>query len=162
MRNQGRVAEAAVVLQALSPETLSPETLAPEAASPEVMLTAADDAALSAHGDLAHILLAERRLRHSMLPRAIAQEPGWEIILELYLTHCAGRTLSVSDVFIGSSIPATTALRHIKQLAADGYVERIRDHDDARRNYLSITPAVFAQVDAYLVQCAEVRASTGL
>ena len=67
------------------------------------------------------------------------------MVLELYVATCEGRHIAVSRLCNLSGGSTTTALRHIEQLEALGYIVRQTDPDDGRRLIVStLTPLLNA------------------
>ena len=73
-----------------------------------------------------------RRVREKFLPKARLEEPGWDILLDLYRQPHSTKGLRVSQLCIGSSVPATTALRWIRVLVEDELLESCDDVNDRR------------------------------
>lgn len=82
-------------------------------------------------------IIRERYLRARFFPHMA--EASWLILLDLYAN--AERDISVTSACTASFVPATTALRHIALLEADGLIEREADSADARRVWLRLTVA---------------------
>lgn len=61
-----------------------------------------------------------RRARDDVLPGNIVGEPGWDILLALYVGR--GRQVTVGETCRSSRIPASTALRWILALQAQDLV----------------------------------------
>lgn len=95
-----------------------------------------------------------RRLRDKMFPTAYFSDPGWEILLELYLCQCDSLELSASYLGYAASIPPTTTLRYIAQLEQDGYVERIPCETDRRRTITRLTETGHATMSAIMKEGA--------
>lgn len=76
-------------------------------------------------------------------------EPGWDLLLDLYLRQKTDSRSSVTSACIGSRAPHTTALRYVATLCDAGWLERVVDEADRRRNWLSLTPEAEAQLDRY-------------
>lgn len=77
-------------------------------------------------------------------------EPAWDLLLDLYIAGTDGRAVSVSSACIAAGVPATTGLRWIGRLDARGLVARTPDPTDARREFLALTPAGRAAMEAVL------------
>lgn len=97
----------------------------------------------SAHA-LDGLLLAKglyqlRRRRDFHFGQSLFFDPAWDILLELYAAELTGRRVSVSSAGLASSVPATTALRWIKQLEDSAFIRREADADDRRRVYLRLS-----------------------
>jgi len=83
---------------------------------------------------------------------------AWELLLELLRTEQGDHKLSVSALTISiPGVSATTSLRRIGELTARGYVDRVPDARDGRRDFLALTlkshellKSYLADVDRYL------------
>ena len=82
--------------------------------------------------------------------RGNAGEPGWDLLLDLYIRELAGRRTSVTSACIGSRAPPTTALRYVNTLCDTGRIERHRDETDARRYWLELAPDVSEEIERYM------------
>ncbi|MBV1691256.1 MarR family winged helix-turn-helix transcriptional regulator [Novosphingobium sp. G106] len=82
--------------------------------------------------------------------RGCTGEPGWDVLLDLYLGELLGRKTSVTSACIASGVPPTTALRYVNALCDAGRIERDRDENDARRCWLKLAPQVREEIDSYL------------
>jgi DNA-binding MarR family transcriptional regulator len=88
-----------------------------------------------------------RRLRETALGADLFSDPAWDMLLDLYIEHQAGRAPAVSSLCLASHAPATTALRWIGRLEGDGLVTRTPDATDGRRIYIRIVPATVEALD---------------
>jgi DNA-binding MarR family transcriptional regulator len=104
-------------------------------------------------GVLAQEVLRDRRRRARHLPSRLLGEPAWDILLDLYGAACRGQTVSVSQACLAADAPASTALRWLHHLAAEGLVERWPDPNDARRHYIRLTGRGVEQMTAYFSEC---------
>ena len=85
---------------------------------------------------------------------------GWELLLELLRAEQHEQRLSVSALTISiPGVSATTSLRRIGELATRGYVHRVPDERDGRRDFVSLTAKsrvllqdYLAHVDSFLMQ----------
>ncbi|MBC6443996.1 MAG: winged helix DNA-binding protein [Alphaproteobacteria bacterium GM202ARS2] len=77
------------------------------------------------------------------------------ILLELYDAQLARRNVKVTALCYGTSLPQTTALRHIDELVTAGLIERCHDKSDKRRIFLSLSPRGRQEVDHFLDQLIE-------
>jgi len=83
---------------------------------------------------------------------------AWELLLELLRTEQGEHKLSVSALTISiPGVSATTSLRRIGELTARGYVDRVPDERDGRRDFVALTLKAhellkdyLADVDRYL------------
>jgi CheY-like chemotaxis protein/DNA-binding MarR family transcriptional regulator len=98
-----------------------------------------------------------RRLR-SRYDEHKLDDVAWELLLELLRTEQGEHKLSVSALTISiPGVSATTSLRRIGELTARGYVDRVPDARDGRRDFVALTLKAhellkdyLADVDRYL------------
>ena len=80
-----------------------------------------------------------RRLR-SRYDEHKLDDVAWELLLELLRTEQGEHKLSVSALTISiPGVSATTSLRRIGELTARGYVDRVPDARDGRRDFVALT-----------------------
>lgn len=89
---------------------------------------------------LVRAVQAARRCRTALFPDHLFSDPAWDILLELYVVHLEQQRTSVSSVCAASYAPASTALRWIAKLEAEGLIARTDDPLDARRSWIALTP----------------------
>lgn len=77
--------------------------------------------------------------RRQLLGDKLFFDPAWNMLLDLFISECAGRRLSVSAVCIGSHSSSATALRYATMLLEAGLVSRVADRLDGRRVYVRLT-----------------------
>lgn len=83
-------------------------------------------------------------------------EPGWDILLDLYIAECRRTELQVSSVCLDSGVPSTTILRWIARLEDEGLVYRVADNADARRRYVRLTDQGRGMMHAVLAAMSSV------
>lgn len=89
---------------------------------------------------LAVALYALRRKRDSVVARkGLFGEPGWDILLDLYIADRRRTELQVSSVCLDAGVPSTTILRWISRLEQEKLIYRTADASDARRRYVRLT-----------------------
>lgn len=94
-------------------------------------------------------LLKLRRNRDRFFKTELFADPAWDILLELYGAALGQYRMSVSNLCMGAAVPATTALRWIKQLEDEGLIDRKADPTDARRTFLELSHKGIETMDAY-------------
>jgi DNA-binding MarR family transcriptional regulator len=99
-------------------------------------------------------LLRERRLRERMFEGTEFGEPAWDILLNLYIAHHEGKLVSVSSLCAAAVVPATTALRWISTMEAQGHLRRHRDPIHKRRMFMSLSEEALSAMDRYLAALA--------
>lgn len=99
---------------------------------------------------LARVMLRSRERRRDSFPSVIFGEPGWDMILQLYVSHCEGEPIDVSGLCGCTGVSKTTALRHLDRLAAQDLVERLDDTMDGRRVFVRLSNALREQTEQWL------------
>lgn len=97
-----------------------------------------DDAGLLV---LARSMYRFRRHREAEFGPNLFSDPAWDILLDLFIAGEEGKKVSVSSACIGSSSPATTALRHLSTLVGRDLVNRKANDGDSRFVWVELTPA---------------------
>jgi len=87
-----------------------------------------------------------RTLRHGLFA-----DPAWDMLLDLAQARLLGRRICISSLCIASRVPATTALRWIKDMELHGEIIRRSDPSDKRRAYVEISEEAFEAVRATLL-----------
>lgn len=78
--------------------------------------------------------------REQLLPFLPSCNPGWRILIELYIADGENKPLSVSDIGHVSGIPIATTLRWLALLTEKDLLVRSPDAKDRRRHWLNISP----------------------
>jgi DNA-binding MarR family transcriptional regulator len=94
-------------------------------------------------------LLRMRRNRDGFFKSSLFADPAWDILLELYAAALAQYRISVSNLCVGAAVPATTALRWIKQLEDEGLIDRRADPTDGRRQFIMLSNKGLEAMNAY-------------
>jgi DNA-binding MarR family transcriptional regulator len=95
-------------------------------------------------------MLRLRRLRADYFGNDLFSDPAWDILLELYATEVAGGRIAGSALAAVIDVPATTVLRWLRRLEADGWVRREDDQLDGRRMWLHLSKQGISRIEAYL------------
>ena len=80
-----------------------------------------------------------RRLREQFFPARLLEDPGWDMLLDLFAAELEGTQVSVSSLCIASGVAPTTALRWISRMAEAGLMVRMPDAGDKRRAFLALS-----------------------
>ena len=67
------------------------------------------------------------------------EEPGWDMLLDLFIASHEGRRVCVSNACIAACVPHSTALRYVTVLERHGLIARVQDPRDRRRMFLELT-----------------------
>lgn len=115
--------------------------------------------ATDAHSDhvaTAYRLYRERRARLQAFSQSfsIFGEPGWDILLEIYLADTIGRAMCVGTACLAADVAQTTGLRWLAKLEKIGLVLRQDDPTDGRRGLVMLTPRGRTEMERYLARIA--------
>jgi hypothetical protein len=95
-------------------------------------------------------IIRSRRLRSQFFHGEWFADPAFDMLLDLYAARLEGHRVAVSSLCIAAAVPATTALRWIKQLSDQGLFVRQADPQDGRRVYIALSDDAAERMGAYL------------
>ena len=84
-------------------------------------------------------MIAQRQARSKFFDAELFSDPAWDMLLDLTAAHAEQARVSVTSLCIAAGVPATTALRWIKQMVDSGLFERIDDASDRRRAFIALS-----------------------
>jgi len=84
-------------------------------------------------------VIAGRQARAKFFDAEMFADPAWDMLLDLTAAHAEHSRVSVTSLCIAAAVPATTALRWIKQLVDSGVFERVADAADRRRAFIGLS-----------------------
>jgi hypothetical protein len=90
-----------------------------------------------------------RRMRAQYFDARLVEDPGWDMLLDLFASELERGQVSVSSLCIAAAVAPTTALRWISRMVAAGLFARMPDAGDKRRAFLVLTPAASAAMHGY-------------
>jgi hypothetical protein len=90
-----------------------------------------------------------RRLREQFFPVALIEDPGWDMLLDLFAADLEQSSVSVSSLCIAAAVAPTTALRWIGKMSEAGLFERRPDPHDRRRAFMALTDRARAGMERY-------------
>ena len=76
----------------------------------------------------------------------ILADPAWDIILELYILHCEGRSSDLDDLSLRTRLPQSVCARWINVLIKYNYIHVGCDNI----KFFIITDFAFEEMDVYL------------
>lgn len=77
-------------------------------------------------------------------------EPGWDMLLALYIARGEGYRLTISNLCNESGVPPTTALRWVERLVETGQALKTAHPTDARCTFVEGHPDTLAKMRAFL------------
>jgi len=106
-------------------------------------------------------MITARQARAKFFDGDLFADPAWDMLLDLTAAHSERKRVSVTSLCIAAGVPATTALRWIKQLVESEVFVRVADATDKRRTFIALSDRslnamsrYFAEVKAPLAQAA--------
>lgn len=99
-------------------------------------------------------IIRARRMRDQYFRGEIFADPAFDMLLDLYAARVA-----VSSLCIAAAVPATTALRWIKQLTDRGLFVRKADPQDGRRIYIELSEDAARAMANYLAAVQRIAPS---
>jgi len=103
-------------------------------------------------------IMRARRLRGSFFPGDLFADPAWDMLLDLLQAEIAQLRVPVSSLCIAAAVPATTALRWLKTLVANGLFIRRADPHDGRRVFVELAPEASQAMRRYFAEIGQVAA----
>jgi len=91
-----------------------------------------------------------RRYRERFFCSQLFGEPVWDGLLDLYIARQERRDISVSSACIATSVPTTTALRHLGYMVDAGLVMRAPHPSDQRCSLIELTDEAVRLMSHYL------------
>lgn len=82
-------------------------------------------------------------------------EPAWDLLLELMLARLDNRTESVTSLALAASLPTSTAVRWLREMAGHGLLTQTTDPKDARRTLVWLTDGAADRLLAYFARVAK-------
>ncbi len=92
-----------------------------------------------------------RRLRDQFFGTALFEDPGWDMLLDLYAAELERGRVSVSSLCIAAAVAPTTALRWIARMTDTGLFERRPDLHDRRRAFMVLSNRASEAMRGYIV-----------
>lgn len=90
--------------------------------------------------DIVRSVIRARRLRSRYFSEELFADPAWDMLLDLLQAEIAQLRVPVSSLCIAAAVPATTALRWLKNMVDQGLFVRRADPHDARRVFVELAP----------------------
>lgn len=99
--------------------------------------------------DDVQLILAARRARETYFGPGIFADPGWDILLHLYLAKLQGKTPSLALLSEISEVPPSTTMRWVDTLDRGGWVKRKPDQVDRRCINVELSDRGIATLQTY-------------
>jgi DNA-binding MarR family transcriptional regulator len=106
--------------------------------------------------DTVRKVIRARRLRARFFPEDLFADPAWDMLLDLLQAELAHLRVPVSSLCIAAAVPATTALRWLKSMVAEGLFVRRSDPHDGRRVFVELAPDTRNAMHRYFAEVERV------
>lgn len=100
-------------------------------------------------------VIRQRQSRSRFFDAALFGDPAWDMLLDLTAARGEKQPVSVTSLCIASGVPATTALRWIKQMVEMGLFERKEDAIDKRRAFIELSDKSADAMAQYFADAGE-------
>jgi len=97
------------------------------------------------------LAIRARRLRDQFFGATLFEDPGWDMLLDLYAAELERGRVSVSSLCIAAAVAPTTALRWIARMTDTGLFERRPDLLDRRRAFMVLSDRASEAMRGYIV-----------
>ena len=97
-------------------------------------------------------VIRARRLRGRFFPEDMFADPAWDMLLDLLQAEIAQLRVPVSSLCIAAAVPATTALRWLKNMTDQGLFLRRADPHDGRRVFVELAPEASMAMRRYFAE----------
>lgn len=101
-------------------------------------------------------VIRARRLRDRYFPAELFADPAWDMLLDLLQAEIAQLRVPVSNLCLAAAVPATTALRWLKSMVAEGLFVRRADPLDGRRVLVELAPEASRSLRLYFAELGQV------
>lgn len=102
--------------------------------------------------DIVRSVIRARRLRSRYFSEELFADPAWDMLLDLLQAEIAQLRVPVSSLCIAAAVPATTALRWLKNMVDQGLFIRRADPHDARRVFVELAPQTSLALRRYFTE----------
>ncbi|RYF12068.1 MAG: hypothetical protein EOO77_18120 [Oxalobacteraceae bacterium] len=102
-------------------------------------------------------ILKFRRIRSEILPRELFAEPGWDLLLELFVADANGHRLTARAVSERDNIPPSVLSRWLIHLTQIGFI--IGDGDGNLDDALTLSGEALDTIDSVMAKADELRES---
>lgn len=101
--------------------------------------------------------LAFLHLRRTRLPSQRMSDAHWSILLDLYVSHAAHRTVLTKDLEASSGVSASTLLRYLGALEERGMISRTPHEHDARATCVRPTAKGLERIASILREASTIE-----
>lgn len=82
-------------------------------------------------------------------------EPAWDMLIDLFVHHCQGMSVSTSSLCVASDLSMSSALRLVQRMIDADLLMREADPADGRRNFIRLSPSTAHRLTAFFEEHGE-------
>jgi hypothetical protein len=86
----------------------------------------------------------------SVFEGPLLANPGWDILLDLFIQRSEGKRISIISVCIAANAPTSTVLRYLQAMMDVGTIIRSRSVEDSQGLLISLSDEAYAKMKAIL------------
>ncbi len=102
--------------------------------------------------DTVRSVIRARRLRSRFFREDLFADPAWDMLLDLLQAEISQLRVPVSSLCIAAAVPATTALRWLKNMTDKGIFVRRADPHDGRRVFVELSREASVALRRYFAE----------
>ncbi len=91
-------------------------------------------------------LLDIGRQAETMFDGPLLSNPGWDILLDLYIQRSEGKPISIISVCVAANAPTSTVLRYIQAMLDSGTIVKRPSLDDSESLLIDLSEAAYARM----------------
>lgn len=95
-------------------------------------------------------LLDISRMAETMFDGPLLSNPGWDIMLDLYIQRSEGKRISIISVCVAANAPTSTVLRYIQAMMDSGTIVKRPSLDDSESLLIDLSEAAYARMHSIL------------
>ena len=108
------------------------------------------DRDLKRNAFMARRLLDISRQAETMFDGTLLSNPGWDILLDLFIQRSEGKRISIISVCIAANAPTSTVLRYIEAMIASGAIVKIPSLDESETLLIDLSEHTYARLNKIL------------
>ncbi len=105
---------------------------------------------LARNASTARRLLDISRQADSMFDGPLLSNPGWDILLDLFIQRSEGRSISIISVCVAANAPTSTILRYIEAMMDSGTIVKRVSPEDGDGLLIDLSEAAYARMSNIL------------
>lgn len=95
-------------------------------------------------------ILEISRQADTMFDGPLLSNPGWEILLDLFIQRSEGKRISIISVCVAANAPTSTVLRYIQAMMDSGTIIKKPSPDDVEGLLIDLSDAAYTRMNGIL------------